>query len=67
MRGTEVADAATRNCGGEFLSPDVDGIRSALKQPVIFDGHRLFDPSPSREMGVEYYSIERGAQPAAQA
>ncbi|MBA3033965.1 MAG: UDP-glucose/GDP-mannose dehydrogenase family protein [Gammaproteobacteria bacterium] len=42
-----------------FRSPDFDGIRQALKQPVIFDGRNLYDPHEMRERGFEYLPIGR--------
>ncbi len=44
----------------EFRSPDFDGMKTALKQPVIFDGRNLFEPALVREMGLEYHGIGRG-------
>ena len=50
----------------EFKSPDFDALRSHLRQPVVFDGRNLFEPSLMRAMGIEYHGIGRGAaaQPA---
>jgi UDPglucose 6-dehydrogenase len=45
----------------EFRSPDYDGIKSALKQPVIFDGRNLYDPALMSRFGFTYYAIGRGA------
>jgi UDPglucose 6-dehydrogenase len=43
----------------EFRSPDFDGIKKALKSPVIFDGRNLYDPQLVRSMGIEYMPIGR--------
>jgi len=43
----------------EFRSPDFDFIRTALKQPVIFDGRNLYDPAAMRRYGIEYYGMGR--------
>jgi len=43
----------------EFRSPDFDFIRTALKQPVIFDGRNLYDPAAMRRYGIEYYGVGR--------
>ena len=43
----------------EFRSPDFDFIRTALKQPVIFDGRNLYDPAAIRRYGIEYYGVGR--------
>ncbi len=42
-----------------FRSPDFDGMRQSLKQPVIFDGRNLYDPREMRERGFEYLPIGR--------
>jgi UDPglucose 6-dehydrogenase len=44
----------------EFRSPDFDRLKSLLKQPRIFDGRNLYDPSLVARMGLEYYAIGRG-------
>ncbi len=43
-----------------FRSPDMEGIRAALTDPVIFDGRNLYDPERLREIGFTYYAIGRG-------
>lgn len=43
----------------EFRSPDFDGIKSALKTPVIFDGRNLYDPASVRALGLTYFAIGR--------
>jgi UDPglucose 6-dehydrogenase len=44
----------------EFRSPDFDVIRAALREPVIFDGRNLYEPSHMRAAGFRYYAIGRG-------
>jgi UDPglucose 6-dehydrogenase len=44
----------------EFRSPDFDGIKVALKTPVIFDGRNLYDPALMGRFGFTYYAIGRG-------
>jgi len=44
----------------EFRSPDFDLIRKTLKQPVIFDGRNLYDPSLVKQFGFKYFAIGRG-------
>ncbi len=44
----------------EFKSPDFDQIRKLLKQPVVFDGRNLYEPSLMKELGFEYMGIGRG-------
>jgi UDPglucose 6-dehydrogenase len=43
----------------EFRSPDFDAVKKRLKQPLIFDGRNLYDPSVVRSAGLEYFSIGR--------
>jgi UDPglucose 6-dehydrogenase len=43
----------------EFRSPDFDSVKKRLKQPLIFDGRNLYDPSVVRAAGLEYFSIGR--------
>ncbi|MEI7969688.1 MAG: UDP-glucose/GDP-mannose dehydrogenase family protein [Betaproteobacteria bacterium] len=43
----------------EFRSPDFDGIRNALRHPVIFDGRNMYDPAIVRGRGLEYHAIGR--------
>ncbi len=44
----------------EFRSPDFEALRARLKQPVIFDGRNLYEPSLIQRFGLEYYAIGRG-------
>ncbi|MFA7386827.1 MAG: UDP-glucose/GDP-mannose dehydrogenase family protein [Thiohalobacteraceae bacterium] len=44
-----------------FRSPDFEQIRSSLKQPVIFDGRNLYDPTLLANLGIRYYAIGRPA------
>jgi UDPglucose 6-dehydrogenase len=51
----------------EFRSPDFEGLKSQLRQPVIFDGRNLYDPGFVKRFGLQYYAIGRGdsvARPA---
>jgi UDPglucose 6-dehydrogenase len=43
----------------EYRSPDFERIRSALKQPLIFDGRNIYDHAMMRRHGFEYYSVGR--------
>jgi UDPglucose 6-dehydrogenase len=51
----------------EFRSPDFARIKSTLKQPVIFDGRNLYEPSLVGGFGIDYLPIGRPAVYAAQA
>ena len=44
-----------------FRAPDFDQIIASLKNPIIFDGRNLYDPSQMADMGITYYAIGRGA------
>ncbi|MDR3213480.1 MAG: UDP-glucose/GDP-mannose dehydrogenase family protein [Azoarcus sp.] len=43
----------------EFRSPDFEVVRTALKQPVIFDGRNMYDPALMRRHGIEYHGMGR--------
>lgn len=43
----------------QFKSPDFDQVRQTLKQPVVFDGRNLYDPSLMKTYGFEYRGIGR--------
>ena len=47
----------------EFRSPDFEEIRTALRQPLVFDGRNLFEPALMKSLGIEYHAIGR-ARPA---
>ena len=43
-----------------FRSPDLNKIRAALSDPVIFDGRNIFEPVAMEAAGLAYYGIGRG-------
>ena len=43
----------------EFRRPNLDAVRRALQQPVIFDGRNLYSPERMARAGFHYYSIGR--------
>jgi len=43
----------------EFRRPDLNRVRESLKDPVVFDGRNLYEPSRMAEMGFDYFSIGR--------
>jgi UDPglucose 6-dehydrogenase len=43
----------------EFRNPDFDHIKSALKEPFIFDGRNLYDPQLMKSLGIRYEAIGR--------
>ena len=44
----------------EFKSPDFEGMRARLRNPVIFDGRNLYEPRLVASFGIEYFGIGRG-------
>lgn len=42
-----------------FRSPDFEQVRTTLKQPIIFDGRNLYDPTLLANLGIRYYAIGR--------
>jgi UDPglucose 6-dehydrogenase len=43
----------------EFREPDFKKMKRLLRQPVIFDGRNLYEPSQIRQLGFSYTSIGR--------
>ena len=43
----------------EFRTPDFDRIKTALKQPVVFDGRNIWEPQLMKTLGIEYHGIGR--------
>ncbi len=43
----------------EFRRPDFERMKSLMKEPVIFDGRNVYDPSRLREKGFVYYGVGR--------
>jgi UDPglucose 6-dehydrogenase len=43
----------------EFRAPDLEIIKSNIKQPNIFDGRNIFNPVKMKQMGFNYYCIGR--------
>ncbi|MGH8218709.1 MAG: UDP-glucose dehydrogenase family protein [Steroidobacteraceae bacterium] len=48
----------------EFRSPDFDRLKQILKEPLIFDGRNLYDPSVLARFGFTYYGVGRGKSAA---
>lgn len=42
-----------------FRYPDFGVVKKRMKQPVIFDGRNLYDPTELRMLGFEYFGIGR--------
>ncbi len=49
----------------EFRSPDFARLKTLLKEPVIFDGRNLYEPSLMERMGLHYIAVGRGRRPKA--
>lgn len=43
----------------EFKTPNLQQLKSTMKNPLVFDGRNLFDPAKMSEAGFEYYGIGR--------
>jgi UDPglucose 6-dehydrogenase len=43
-----------------FRAPNFELIKSALQNPVIFDGRNLYEPERMEDHGFEYYAVGRG-------
>ena len=43
----------------EFRNPDFEDIAKRLKNPVLFDGRNLYDPSYIKKQGIEYHCVGR--------
>ena len=64
---TGTAYDAIKNCDAliivtewnEFRNPDLERVKSLLKEPVIFDGRNLYDLDTMKEKGFTYYSVGR--------
>lgn len=42
-----------------FRAPDFDEIKSALTNPVIFDGRNMYEPEIIKNYGLDYFAIGR--------
>jgi UDPglucose 6-dehydrogenase len=47
----------------EFRSPDHDRLKGLLKEPLIFDGRNLYDPTLMDRLGLQYFAIGRAQLP----
>jgi UDPglucose 6-dehydrogenase len=43
-----------------FWSPDFSMLKKQLKEPIIFDGRNIYDPTVLKNEGFTYYGIGRG-------
>jgi UDPglucose 6-dehydrogenase len=64
VRGADALLIATE--WKEFRSPDFDRLKQLLRQPLIFDGRNIYDPSLMQRLGFEYFAIGRGLTPSAE-
>jgi UDPglucose 6-dehydrogenase len=44
----------------EFKDVDLEAVRNAMRQPVIFDGRNFFDGKKLKSLGFDYYGVGRG-------
>ena len=72
LQGLSLVDSAAQALEGadaliivtewkEFRTPDLDAVREALRDRVVFDGRNLYDPALMRSLGLEYHPIGRSA------
>jgi len=60
MEAVEGADALIiMTEWNEFRSPFWEALKKSLKEPVIFDGRNLYEPSVVADNGMQYYCIGR--------
>ena len=60
MAAAEGADAlAIVTEWKEFRSPDLLRLRATMRQPLVFDGRNILDPSQARAAGIDYSGIGR--------
>ena len=43
----------------EFREPDFARIKQLMREPIIFDGRNILDPSQIRALGFTYWSVGR--------
>ncbi len=43
-----------------FRAPNFELVKSALKEPVVFDGRNLYEPERMAGLGIKYYAVGRG-------
>ena len=43
----------------EFRHPDFERMKALMRQPVLFDGRNIYEPSRMRELGFSYHGIGR--------
>ncbi len=44
----------------EFKQLDLERIRDAMRQPILFDGRNIYDPEKLAELGFHYRGVGRG-------
>ena len=44
-----------------YRSPNLQALKAAMREPVIFDGRNLYEPEAMREAGVQYFGIGRNS------
>jgi UDPglucose 6-dehydrogenase len=42
-----------------FRNPNFERMKSLMKQPIVFDGRNIYDPSHMRQAGFTYHSVGR--------
>ena len=44
---------------GEFRELDLEKVKKAMKEPVIFDGRNIYNPKRMKELGFKYFGVGR--------
>jgi UDPglucose 6-dehydrogenase len=47
-----------------YRSPDLQALKAALREPLIFDGRNLYEPQTMRDAGLQYFGIGRNSHSA---
>lgn len=47
-----------------YWNPDFERLAALLREPVIFDGRNIYDPTVAADFGLIYYGVGRGREPA---
>jgi UDPglucose 6-dehydrogenase len=48
----------------EYRRPSFDRLKASMRQPVLFDGRNVWNPTELRAAGFTYYGMGRGKNPA---
>ena len=60
LRGADALVLVTE--WSDFRRPDLDRMKSLMREPVVFDGRNIYDPKIMREKGFTYHGIGRSGK-----